>query len=228
MSSGSEAFWGWPGWRQLRFAWLVSLAGVLWFVFVYGGCDAVTAQRTFRVRVHLDAELGIPFVPQAAVIYMSIYLLFLAAPFILRRRQEFLALSLTLNLVILAGGICFLLVPAELAFAPPKDLSALPGAFRLADKLNLTYNLVPSLHVALSVVCIAAFAARTGKIGRMGLWAWAIAIAASTLLTHQHHLLDVVTGFVLAIMAFRLVYSPRIQSEHRKSAQVTPHGAVLP
>jgi hypothetical protein len=134
MSENPEAFFGWPGWKHLRYALLLSLAGSLWFALVYGGADAFTAHRTFRVRVYFDAELGIPFIPEMALIYMSIYLLFLAAPFILRQRHEFLALAMTLNLVILMSGICFLLFPAQVAFPPPKNFGAFPNLYHFADR----------------------------------------------------------------------------------------------
>ena len=205
MSAISEPFWDWPGWKHIRFATFVSLIGSLWFVVVYGGCDAITAHRATRIRIHLDSELSIPFIPETVLIYMSIYLLFVAAPFILRQRIEFLALAITLDVVILVGGIGFLLIPAQLAFAPPTDLGAFPGLFRFADRLNLAYNLVPSLHVALSVACIATYAARTGTIGKVLLWIWGLAISASTLFTHQHHVLDVVTGWIVALIVFRLL-----------------------
>jgi len=202
MSESSEPFWGWPGWKHLRFAWLVSLAGLLWFLLIYGGADVLTAHRDFRVRVYLDAELNIPFVPEAAIIYMSIYPLFIAAPFILRKRQEFLALAMALNLAILIAGICFLLFPAQLAFPPPKDFGKFPNLYHFADRLSLTYNLVPSLHVALSTICIAVYSGRTTAVWKILLWIWAVAIAMSTLLIHKHHVLDVITGFMLAWLAF--------------------------
>ncbi len=206
MSEVAEPFWGWPGWKHLRYAWLLSLAGSLWFVLVYGGVDALTAHRSFRVRVYFDAELGIPFIPDMVLIYMSIYLLFLAAPFILRQRHEFFALAMTLNLVILVAGICFLLFPAQLAFPPQENFGAFPNLYHFAKRLCLTYNLMPSLHVALSVVCIAVFAARSWKVGRAFLWTWAIAIAASTVFIHEHHILDVIAGFALALAAYKFIY----------------------
>jgi membrane-associated phospholipid phosphatase len=206
MSGPDAPFFGWPGWRHLRFAALISVAGIVWFLLVYGGCDAFTAQRTLRVRIHLDRELQFPFIPETVLVYMTIYLLFAGAPFILRQRREFLALALTLDAIILVAGIAFLLVPARLAFPPPENLGALPNLFRFADRLNLTYNLLPSLHVALSVACIAAYAPRTGPVGRVLLWLWGSAIAVSTLLTHQHHILDVVAGWALAVGASRWVY----------------------
>ena len=215
MSKVSDPFWGWPGWNHIRFAALVSLIGMLWFVVVYGGCDAITTHRVTRVRIHLDSELKIPFIPETVLIYMSIYLLFVAAPFILRQRHEFLTLAITLDVVILVGGIGFLLIPAQLAFPSPTDLGAFPGVFRLADRLNLTYNLVPSLHVALSVACIATYAPRTGIIGKLLLSLWGLAISASTLFTHQHHILDVIAGWMVALIVFGL-----LQNRDRRDAEL--------
>ena len=139
----------------------------IWFGFAYGGADYLTAHRSLRVPVHFTAELKIPFVPEAAWVYLSIQLLFLAVPFVLRSRRELVALWATLAAVILVAGIGFLLVPAELAYPPPDDRGAASFAFRLADRLNLDYNLLPSLHVALTVSCVAALSLRARPAERV-------------------------------------------------------------
>jgi len=204
--SRPEPLLGWPGWRHLGLAAAVSLGGTVWFCLIYGGADAFTAHRHLRIRVHTEAELAIPFVPEAVVAYLSIYPLVLAAPFIVRGRREFLLMAWSLNLLILVAGVIFLLLPGQLAYAPPARFGAFPGLYRLADEMNLTYNLVPSLHVALSVFCSLVFAARAGRTGRVFLLGWAVVIALSTLLTHQHHVLDVLTGGLLAVVIYRRVF----------------------
>src|SRR5258708_28103353 len=110
-------FLAWPGWAHLRYAALLSFVNTLWFVLVYGGMDALTARRTFRVPVHFPEELTIPFVPAMTLFYMSIYFLFLMAPFVLPTLREFRALVVTLAVAIFFGGIGFLLFSAYLAFA---------------------------------------------------------------------------------------------------------------
>ncbi len=204
-------FFAWPGWPFLRFAGLLSAANAGWFVFVYGGCDWLTARRTLRVPIHLPVELSIPFVPGAVVVYMSIYALFLGGPFIVRERREFAALIRALALATLLGGIGFLLVPSRAAFAAPGDLGLWAGLFHFADWLNLDYNMVPSLHVALSVCCIAAYARHAAPPGRALLWAWAAAIALSTVLTHQHHVIDVVSGWAVGLVAQRIAQPRMVQ-----------------
>jgi len=209
-------FLAWPGWRHLRFASVLSLAVIAWVAWVCFGADALTTHRATRVRVHFNAELGIPFVPEAVVIYISIYLLFVAAPFIIRERNDFFALFMTLNLVVLASGFGFLALPAQLAYASPKDLGAFPGLFRLVDRLNLSYNLVPSLQVAMSVLYVAVFSGRAGSRGKLLLWLWAGASAASSVLTHQEHVIGVVTGVGLALAAYQFVFLKRFNRQPAK------------
>jgi len=202
----SRPFLAWPGWPFLRYAWGLSAGVAAWFCIVYGGCEWVTAQRALRVRIHLPVELLIPLVPGAVVAYMSIYLMFIAGPFVLRERREFATAIVSLTLAIFMGGFGFLLLPSTAAFAPPGDLGIWAGLFNAADRWNLDYNMVPSLHVALSVCCVLAFARRASLVGRVLLWTWAAGIAASTVLTHQHHVVDVVAGWMVGVLAFRAAH----------------------
>jgi membrane-associated phospholipid phosphatase len=200
-----EPFVAWPGWGLLGHALLLALAQTLWWVLVYHGGDWLTGLRAHRVRVHLEAELAMPFVPPLILVYVTIGLVFFPAPFVLRSRRELRALALTLAVVTAVAAVGYLLLPAEPAY-PPQDHGAWSGLFAVGRRLALRYNMVPSLHVAMSCVCLAAYAARCGPAGKAALGAWGAAIALSTLLTHQHHLLDVATGMLLAAVARRFVY----------------------
>ena len=159
------------------------------------------------MRIDFGIESHIPLIPAFTLVYMSIYLLFLATPFVLRTRREIATLARAQALTILIAGICFLLIPAKLAFVPATDgdLGFWKPLYQFADQLNLDYNLVPSLHVALSIVCIELFCVRTSAAGKILLRAWGFLIAASTLFTHQHHLLDAVTGYLLAFAMVKVV-----------------------
>lgn len=216
----SGGFLAWPGWSHLLYSTALELANGVWFMLVFAGCDFLTAERALRVPVHFKAELAMPFVAEMTAVYMSMYLLFVAGPFILRTREEFRAAIATLATIIGTAGLGFLLVPAPLAYpgVPAGTLGIWAGLFRLADDLNLTYNLLPSLHVALTVACVSFFSTRIAGVGRALLWGWAAGIALSTLLTHQHHLLDVLTGWLLASLCFKFVYRrlPRSPPTKRK------------
>ena len=205
--SASGGFLGFPSWRILGEALLLGTAQTLWWLLIYFGADWLTGQRAQRVRVHLDAELGIPFIAVWILVYRSIDLMFLMSPFVLRTRPEIRGLTLTLFVVTAVAGVGFLLLPAEPAY-PSQELGSWAPIYAWNRHIVLNYNMVPSLHVTLSIVTLAAFARRCGFVGKSLLACWAGAIALSTLLTHQHHVLDVVTGALLGWAGYALVYLP--------------------
>jgi hypothetical protein len=205
MRRQGEPFLAWPGWALLAQAFLLALPVTLWWAFVYHGANWLTGLRSYRVRVHLDAELAIPFIPPFILAYLSLDLVFVPAPFILRSRRELQALAMSLAAATTVAGIGFLLLPAELAY-PYSDPGPWSGLFAFAREMALPYNLVPSLHVALSCICLAAYATRCGLAGKVLLSIWASTIVLSTLLTHQHHLLDVAAALVLAVAGKWFIY----------------------
>jgi membrane-associated phospholipid phosphatase len=216
-ASGHRLF-AWPGWRHLGEAYGLGVLFAIWLEVIYGGADYITGLRSVRVPVHFDWERNIPFVPAMTAIYLSIFPLFWIAPFVLRTRREVLALIVSMALVTLCAGVVFLLLPAELAYDSPQVPAAWSWLYDVADVLNLRYNLVPSLHVALSLLCIDVYSRRASVAGRWLLWAWGLAIALATLLTHQHHVLDVVTGFLLARIVSRRVCLGLWKGEARLAA----------
>jgi membrane-associated phospholipid phosphatase len=199
-------FWHWPRPGHVAHFLVVGAVVGLWFVLVYGGADRVTAAHGYRVRLHFDGELAVPFVPESVLVYLSIYLLFAAAPFVLRTGRDLSALAGTLAAVTGVAGVCFLLLPGEMVFPQTEDPGAWGGPVRFAKRLALAYNFAPSLHVALSTVCVAVYARRARPAGAVLLWLWAGAVGASTVLLHQHYVVDVLTGFALALAGVRWGY----------------------
>jgi membrane-associated phospholipid phosphatase len=204
IASAAHRSW-FPGWRHLGRAVNLAIIVLIAFCVVYGGADYLSRGRTL-VKVHFDAELSIPFVPAMTLAYVSMYGLFVLAPFLLRTKRELRALAGALIASILVAGVCFLLWPAEAAFPEPEDLGIWAGLYHAADRINLRYNMVPSLHVALSIATVSILARRGARWFAAMLWNWGALISLSTLLMHQHHLLDVATGAVLGIAVDHMVF----------------------
>lgn len=219
MNPPRAPFLSWPGCGILGEALVLGTAQTLWWLAVYVSADWLTGLRAERVRIHLDAELQIPFIPAMILVYRSIDLMFPLAPFVLRTRPEIRALTATLVVVTGIAGVGFLLLPAEAAYPPqaPGDWAQL---YTWNQRIVLTYNMAPSLHVALSIVTLSAYARRRGRVGKTLLTAWAAAIAVSTLLTHHHHLLDVFTGLLLGWGGYALVY--RRWLDRAAAARIAP------
>jgi membrane-associated phospholipid phosphatase len=201
----SGRFLACPTWAACRyFARLYLLVGAL-FAVVFLGSEWVIRQHAWRVRIALPGEELLPFLPAWTWVYCSIYLPIHAAPFVLGTSAELRRLARVLTGVILTAGLGFILVPAELSY----PAAVLPGSgataalFRWADAVNLDHELFPSLHVALSSTCLAIYARYAPAWIRTGLLLWAGLIGVSTVLTQQHHVVDVLAGWAIAAVAVR-------------------------
>jgi membrane-associated phospholipid phosphatase len=176
------------------------------FCVCYFSLNWLTARRSLHYRLYFDWELAIPFVPAMIVVYASIFGLFLL-PGVVLPGERLAPLARTLVAVILVAAATFLLLPADLGFQRSTPDSIFRPIFQLLYALDRPHNLVPSLHIACAVPCLAALLdSVTAAPLKWALWVWGGLLSASVLLVHQHHLLDVLSGWLLGIAAYRLVY----------------------
>lgn len=192
------ARWTWRPARErwLAYLWMGLLLDLL-FVVVYGGSSLLNHTRSTHLQIHFDWETGLPLIPAFIYPYFSIFLLFLLPLFALdvsALRQ----LAKQLVVATLVAGATFLLLPTKLGFEP--STLELPPLFSLLASLDLPYNLVPSLHVTYSALTISAVSSNSPAWLKPLLWLWLGAMCVSVVLVHQHHLLDVVSGLILALV----------------------------
>jgi len=184
----------------------------LLFLVVYGSTNWLTAQRPDAdVKTWYFAwELNvIPYVPLLVVPYMSIDALFFAAAFLCGDKRELQVLAQRVAFSILVAAAFFLVLPLKLAWPARPHVGGWFGNFielscSAPFLMEYPHNLFPTLHVALGLILAATYARHTRGIVRLLLQAWFILIGLSTLLTWQHHLVDVAGGLVLAAFAFHL------------------------
>ncbi len=176
----------------------------LLFVVVYGGCNWITAHRSGVGTWYYAWERYIPFVPVMIVPYMSLDLFFVAAPFLCTSRGELRLLARRIVFVILVAGVCFLLMPLRMGILIPQAEGWTGALFKLLHGFDQPTNLFPSLHIALQTILAVLYARHTRGLLRTASNTWFTLIGLSTLLTYQHHVVDVIGGFGLAMIAFGL------------------------
>jgi len=76
--------------------------------------------------------------------------------------------------------------------------------FNFLHGFDQPYNLVPSLHITLRTILADLYARHTKGALRVASHVWFSLIGFSTVLTYQHHVVDVAGGFVLAAVCFYL------------------------
>ena len=202
-----------PTWRQgslaipskeaLRVYIVYGLAIDLAFFSVYGLCNWVSAQRTDVRQLYFDWELGIPFVPEMLVVYLSMFVLFFVplfqlSPDELRRLGQQVLIGIGLS------GIVFLLVPGELGFERIGDTSVIGPVFAFIYQVDFPHNLVPSLHIIFSALIVFALNEASSPRLKVLYWTWLALLSVSVVLVHQHHLADVAGGFVIAVICRNL------------------------
>jgi membrane-associated phospholipid phosphatase len=167
-----------------------------------------------------------PLVPAAMVFYVSEYVLLWSGLFVLRTRLQLKAYALSLMIATLVGGIGFVALPAADVFPTPTDeqLGAWSGLFQLARWVALRSNFFPSLHVAFSTIAVMIYCDFAGAGVRLLLVTWGVVIAASTLLTQEHYLVDVVGGLLLGWGVVRWSYRPMtsVALVHEQGGEMPP------
>lgn len=182
--------------RWFAYLWLGLLLDLI-FIAIYGGAIFFNQMRTDHLDLYADWELSIPLVPVFIYPYFSIFLLFLLPPFVLSV-AALRKLAGQLALAIVIGGAVFVIFPTRLGFAPNLFPEELPALFRLLFQIDLPYNLAPSLHVTFSTLTIMIIRPVSPTWARWLLTVWLVLMCVSVILVHQHHLLDVFSGLLLA------------------------------
>jgi predicted protein tyrosine phosphatase len=172
------------------------------FLVVYGGCNWITAHRAHVGTLFFEWERHIPFVPLMIIPYMSIDLFFVAAPFLCRDERELSTFAKRVTFAIVVAGICFLLFPLRFAFERPHVSGWLGVIFNNFRNFDQPYNLLPSLHIALRTILAQLYARHSTAILRVISNVWFSLIGFSTILTYQHHVMDLIGGFILAGYCF--------------------------
>jgi protein-tyrosine phosphatase/membrane-associated phospholipid phosphatase len=174
------------------------------FVTVYGAIGWFTSIRMDVATWSFAWERNIPFVPWLIVPYASLDLFFVGAPFLCADRRELRILARRMIAAILIAGAIFLLMPLRFTFPRPHVTGWTAPIFNALHGFDRPYNLFPSLHIAILAILAGIYDRRTSGPLRWLVRVWFVLIAASTVLTWQHHLVDLFGGFALAIVCFYL------------------------
>ncbi len=185
-----------PGLRWRSLAWL-ALCGP-WFFIAYGFCNWFTSRRTDVGTWYWEWEKHVPFVPELVVPYWSLDLLFIIAFFLPRTRAELRVLGTRIFTLITLTCVCFLIWPLKFDLPRPTPTGSTAPFFQALYANDLPYNLAPSAHIGLRCLFWITYGRHLRDWPRTAMRWWFILIGASTLLVWQHHLMDVVTGFLMA------------------------------
>src|SRR5205823_14065076 len=84
----------------------------------------------------------------------------------------------------------------------------LGGIFDWFRGMDSPFNLLPSLHAALLLLLVDLYARNLRGVFLFAAMLWFFLVGLSPLLTYQHHVIDIIGGFVLAGYCFYLFREP--------------------
>ncbi len=189
---------------KARAALTSALTGLL-FLVVYHACAWITMHRAEVPTCAFAWERLLPVVPWLIVPYWSVDAFFVAAPFLCKDEAELRVLRRRLVTATLAAGVCFLIIPLRLAWERPQVTGMFAPWFNAIQTLDAPVNLFPSMHIVYRTILAAHYARHARGRWRVASHVWFSLIGISTLLTWQHHLVDVLGGFLLAGAVFLAV-----------------------
>jgi membrane-associated phospholipid phosphatase len=223
---------------HLPFKLALLVAVTLIYKIVYVACQQ--APWTVPRRWELTwVDRAVTFNPEWTWIYLSIYLLLPAIPFLTVGRDRLTAYLRGAGVMSSVAFAFFYLMPVELP--RPYDSSYHP-LYAALTAIDRPLNCFPSMHVGFAVFSLL-FLQRVRRTEWPELpvvwlwlgWAWAAAIIFSTLATKQHYLVDLLAGASLAWASERLGHRlPLIpvgarwqnQGARRPQSPATPRSAA--
>ena len=171
-------------------------------------------ERIHSLAITIDSK--IPFIPAMIFPYSWSMILFIASFFMVRTPKQLSALSARLIVGILLACLVFYLIPARFSFNRPLTMDWTAFGYQFLSVTDKPFNQLPSLHVTYALLLgVSLWKAVNSKdkwrlvIYRLLLSIVCILIIISTVLTYQHHLLDIAGGLLLAGIVLIIVHKLR-------------------
>jgi membrane-associated phospholipid phosphatase len=209
MSTQAQIPTAWESWSLPVFMTRENKYAVGWSMFAVAAAMYLLANHFHifppRLLPMSWVDLAVPFLPSTFWVYTSEYVFF-AVIYICSRDMnnlnKYFYSFLTLQLVSVAVFFVWPTTYPRGQFPLPEDLDALTYyAFSSLRQTDTPANCCPSLHVS-SVYLSSFIYLDERKWLFPPFFIWATAIAASTLTTKQHYLIDVVAGFMMAVIMY--------------------------
>ena len=187
---------GMPGWL-VKCIWLVVLLLLFYAYFPL---------NSLREPVHsleLPVDDRISPVPAFVFPYLSLYLLLVISlwRFLKAETRIFVITALAIGLDLVLSYLIFLFYQTrvERPVILGSDISS--SILRWVYSIDKPFNAFPSLHTSLSTLLVLLWG-RVGSRIQPIIALWAVFIIASTLLTKQHYMADVLGGIAVALVSY--------------------------
>jgi membrane-associated phospholipid phosphatase len=194
--------------RRILAEWKIKLflGGAITVLFWLGYFHlGYLSRSSARPAPELSIDRMIPFMPGAAFLYLSEFVILPLIVWLMTSRRQLLACCRGLSLLIGVSFFIFCCWPTRVM--RPNIPAGQFYFYDLVASTDLTGNALPSLHAGFGLFAAACawdtFQRSKYKWWLIGaLWVWTVAIMASTLLIKQHVFLDLAAGGALGLTSW--------------------------
>lgn len=161
-------------------------------------------------------ERHIPFIPLFIVPYMTNGLFFTIMCFLCTNTAQLKQYVCRIILLTLIAGLCFFIFPLKFSLPKPAVTSSfLNYFFDFLQRWDTPFNQAPSLHVAYVLLFWTVIKKRFSGIILSTVRIWFILIILSTIFVYQHHLIDVLSAFILTSFVLIITSSAQDKLKYR-------------
>lgn len=204
--------------RRVRLALALSCMYVL-FSVTYLAINLFSVGRVAHT-LYLPGEDRIPFLPVFEYLYALTFFIPVLLVITVREYARLRRLVCAFAVSLLVAYTTYLLFPVFME-RPRLEVSSVHTWLLSLQYLDKPYNAFPSMHVTLS--WLTAYASQGTRATRVLVAGVAIGVSVSTLFVKQHYVADVLFGFALASVAWKLApFIVQCTSTRRSS----PNGAT--
>ncbi len=206
--------------KSTRFRHLALALSIFYLLYNVTTLYSVSLYKLYPSTIHNLAtpfDSAIPFIPAMIVPYSWSLILFVVSFFLVRTSTQLSLLSYRLILATIFACLIFYFYPARFSFSRPIPDDWTQFGYQFLQLVDKPFNQLPSLHVSYAMLLGVSLWDVVASKKRWILAAYRLLltgictlIALSTVLTHQHHLLDMFGGAVLAVTVF--ILSNRIRN----------------
>ena len=187
------------------------LIGALTCTGIYLGTNEIAAQQTSFYQLYFEFEREIPMVPWMIHVYNSFHVLLLLNFLIIKNPLKIRAIAISLIASSAIAALFFLIFPAELGFSRTENMMGYEFWYDALHWLDHPHNLVPSLHITFSALSTYVISTEiNSRVLKSLFLVWFLLICSSIVLVHQHHLIDIFTGLLLAVIVKFSLYDKLI------------------
>lgn len=193
------------GFREL-FPFITGFVGlILWSSGYYFIGLMQSPSRMHSLATFFDGRISI--IPSTVFIYLTVYTIFLLSFFTCSENSRSIKILITFISMLILNYLLMYIYPVSMERVIPEGSTTADMVLRLVQSSDVPHNCFPSSHCSVALLSALIIQEHKNKSLKIFSWVSAIGISLTTVTTKQHFFLDIIGGWILAIVLWYFIYN---------------------